>query len=78
MTLANSAASRACDARATARLRYRRSVLYEPLTFRSGAVMPNRLALAPMTNGQSLPDGRLGDDELAWLARRAGVGRRAA
>jgi 2,4-dienoyl-CoA reductase-like NADH-dependent reductase (Old Yellow Enzyme family) len=49
-------------------------VLYEPLTFRSGAVMPNRIALAPMTNGQSLPDGRLGDDELAWLARCADGG----
>ncbi|HSS02411.1 MAG TPA: NADH:flavin oxidoreductase [Kofleriaceae bacterium] len=49
-------------------------MLYEPLTFRSGAVMPNRIALAPMTNGQSLPDGRLGDDELAWLARCADGG----
>ena len=27
-----------------------------------------------MTNGQSLVDGRLGDDELAWLARRADGG----
>ena len=27
-----------------------------------------------MTNGQSLADGRLGDDELAWLARRADGG----
>lgn len=36
--------------------------------------MPNRIALAPMTNGQSLPDGRLGDDELAWLARCADGG----
>jgi 2,4-dienoyl-CoA reductase-like NADH-dependent reductase (Old Yellow Enzyme family) len=50
------------------------SVLYEPLTFRSGAVMPNRIALAPLTNGQSLPDGRLGDDELGWLARCADGG----
>jgi 2,4-dienoyl-CoA reductase-like NADH-dependent reductase (Old Yellow Enzyme family) len=55
-------------------LGYGRSVLYEPLTFRSGAVMPNRIALAPMTNGQSLADGRLGDDELAWLARCADGG----
>src|ERR1043165_4594429 len=55
-------------------LGYRRGVLYEPLTFRSGAVMPNRIALAPMTNGQSLPDGRLGDDELTWLARCADGG----
>ncbi len=51
-----------------------RAVLYEPFTLRSGAVLPNRLALAPMTNGQSLPDGRLGDDELHWLARCADGG----
>jgi len=49
-------------------------VLYEPLTLRSGAVVPNRIALAPMTNGQSLADGTLGDDELAWLARCADGG----
>ncbi|HEY0479635.1 MAG TPA: NADH:flavin oxidoreductase [Kofleriaceae bacterium] len=49
-------------------------MLFEPLTLRSGAVVPNRIALAPMTNGQSLPDGRLGDDELAWLARCADGG----
>src|SRR5215510_11508913 len=58
----------------TSGLRYRGGVLYEPLTLRSGAVVPNRIALAPMTNGQSLPDGRLGDDELAWLARCADGG----
>ena len=50
------------------------AMLHEPLTLRSGAVMPNRIALAPMTNGQSLADGRLGDDELAWLARCADGG----
>jgi 2,4-dienoyl-CoA reductase-like NADH-dependent reductase (Old Yellow Enzyme family) len=48
--------------------------LYEPLTLRSGAVVPNRLALAPLTNGQSLANGRLGEDELAWLARCADGG----
>ena len=45
-----------------------------PLTLRSGTVLPNRIALAAMTNMQSLPDGRIGDDELAWLARRADGG----
>src|SRR5262245_635882 len=40
----------------------------------SGLVVPNRIWLAPMTNGQSLADGLLGDDELAWLARRADGG----
>src|SRR5690242_9715214 len=48
--------------------------MLEPYTFRSGAVVPNRIALAPMTNCQSQPDGTLGDDELAWLARRADGG----
>jgi 2,4-dienoyl-CoA reductase-like NADH-dependent reductase (Old Yellow Enzyme family) len=37
-------------------------------------VVPNRIALAPLTNGQSLADGTLGDDELAWLARCADGG----
>jgi 2,4-dienoyl-CoA reductase-like NADH-dependent reductase (Old Yellow Enzyme family) len=49
-------------------------VLHQPLTLRSGVVVPNRIALAAMTNGQSLPDGSLGDDELHWLARRADGG----
>src|SRR6185295_4796333 len=44
------------------------------MTLQSGLVVPNRIALAPMTNGQSLPDGLLGGDELAWLARRADGG----
>ena len=46
-------------------------MVFEPLTLRSGGVLPNRLAVAAMTNLQSLPDGRLGDDELHWLVRRA-------
>jgi 2,4-dienoyl-CoA reductase-like NADH-dependent reductase (Old Yellow Enzyme family) len=50
------------------------SPLHAPYTFKNGTSMPNRLALAPMTNGQSLPDGDLGDDELAWLARRVDGG----
>ena len=49
-------------------------MVHEPLTLRSGLVLPNRVALAAMTNLQSLPDGRLGDDELAWLAHRADGG----
>jgi 2,4-dienoyl-CoA reductase-like NADH-dependent reductase (Old Yellow Enzyme family) len=48
--------------------------LFDPISFRSGAVAPNRIALAPMTNSQSHDDGALGDDELAWLARRADGG----
>ena len=42
-----------------------------PLSFRSGAVAKNRLALAPLTNQQSHADGTLGEDELRFLARRA-------
>ena len=49
-------------------------MLFDPITLRSGTVLPNRIVLAPMTNGQSLEDGRLGDDELHWLARRADGG----
>jgi 2,4-dienoyl-CoA reductase-like NADH-dependent reductase (Old Yellow Enzyme family) len=44
------------------------------MTLRSGLVIPNRIWLAPMTNGQSLPDGTLGEDEYHWLARRADGG----
>ena len=49
-------------------------MLFTPLTLRCGLVLPNRVALAPMTNLQSQPDGLLGEDELAWLARRADGG----
>ena len=45
--------------------------LFEPLEFGNGVTAPNRLWLAPMTNLQSHADGSLGDDELAWLERRA-------
>ena len=44
---------------------------FDPLSFRCGAVAKNRLALAPLTNQQSHPDGTLGEDELRFLARRA-------
>jgi 2,4-dienoyl-CoA reductase-like NADH-dependent reductase (Old Yellow Enzyme family) len=53
---------------------YNCAVLDHPLTLPCGVVLPNRIALAPLTNLQSLPDGRLGDDEYAWLARRADGG----
>lgn len=44
--------------------------LLEPFSFRCGARAPNRVALAPLTNGQSRPDGTLGDEEYEWLVRR--------
>ncbi|MCC5805770.1 MAG: NADH:flavin oxidoreductase [Opitutales bacterium] len=44
----------------------------QPLVFtRTGVTAPNRVALAAMTNQQSLPDGTVGDDEYRWLTRRA-------
>jgi 2,4-dienoyl-CoA reductase-like NADH-dependent reductase (Old Yellow Enzyme family) len=46
-------------------------MLHSPFRLRSGLVIPNRVVLAAMTNGQSNADGTLGDDELRWLERRA-------
>jgi len=43
----------------------------EPVTFRRGPAMSNRIALAPLTNLQSFDDGRLSDDEFNWLMKRA-------
>lgn len=45
--------------------------LADPLALRRGPALPNRLALAPLTNTQSHPDGTLSDDEIAWLTARA-------
>ena len=45
--------------------------LFEPLNFKHGATLKNRFALAPLTNLQSHPDGRLSDDEYKWLTMRA-------
>lgn len=49
-------------------------MLDTPLALRSGHVLANRLALAPLTNQQSLADGTLGEDELAFVGRRADGG----
>lgn len=49
-------------------------LLEDAVTLRCGLVLPNRIALAAMTNLQSEPDGLLGEAELAWLARRAAGG----
>ena len=45
--------------------------LFQPLGFKSGAVMKNLFMLAPLTNLQSHADGRLSDDEYRWLTMRA-------
>jgi 2,4-dienoyl-CoA reductase-like NADH-dependent reductase (Old Yellow Enzyme family) len=45
--------------------------LFQPLSFARGPAMKNRFMLAPLTNLQSHPDGRLSDDEFSWLTYRA-------
>ncbi|MFB0989973.1 MAG: NADH:flavin oxidoreductase [Porticoccaceae bacterium] len=45
--------------------------LFQPLNFSSGATLKNRFMLAPLTNTQSHPDGKLSDDEYRWLTMRA-------
>jgi 2,4-dienoyl-CoA reductase-like NADH-dependent reductase (Old Yellow Enzyme family) len=45
--------------------------LDRPFSLRCGVHVPQRIAMAPLTNTQSHPDGTLADDELRWLTRRA-------
>ncbi len=45
--------------------------LFSPMTMSHGPAMKNRFMLAPLTNQQSHPDGRLSDDEFKWLTKRA-------
>ncbi len=45
--------------------------LSDPLEFTRGPAWRNRLALAPLTNKQSHPDGTLSDTEIEWLLARA-------
>ena len=47
------------------------SDLTSPFTLRCGLVLPDRIAMAPLTNTQSNLDGTLDDDEYRWLLRRA-------
>ena len=44
--------------------------LADALTFNHGPSWSNRVALAPLTNTQSHPDGTLSDDEYRWLEAR--------
>ncbi|MBO1901542.1 NADH:flavin oxidoreductase [Leucobacter weissii] len=44
---------------------------FEPLEPLRGPVIPNRIALAPMTNQQSEEDGTLSTEEIDWLTARA-------
>ncbi len=45
--------------------------LTTPVRLRCGLALRDRIAMAPLTNTQSHPDGTLADDELEWLTRRA-------
>ena len=45
--------------------------LSDSLDFSHGPAWRNRLALAPLTNKQSNPDGTLSDTEINWLLARA-------
>jgi 2,4-dienoyl-CoA reductase-like NADH-dependent reductase (Old Yellow Enzyme family) len=47
------------------------TILFDPLTLASGHQLKNRFMLAPLTNMQSHPDGRVSDDEYLWLCKRA-------
>lgn len=44
--------------------------LSDPVEMAHGRTLRNRLALAPLTNTQSHPDGTLSEDETAWLEAR--------
>ncbi|MFW9780376.1 MAG: NADH:flavin oxidoreductase [Candidatus Heimdallarchaeota archaeon] len=48
------------------------SKLDKPLILRCGVTLPNRIAMAPLTNTQSNLDGTLHEDEFSWLTQRAG------
>jgi 2,4-dienoyl-CoA reductase-like NADH-dependent reductase (Old Yellow Enzyme family) len=45
--------------------------LFSPLSLRHGRPLKNRFMLAPLTNCQSHPDGRLSEEEFNWLTLRA-------
>ena len=45
--------------------------LFDPISFKRGPGWKNRFMLAPLTNCQSHPDGRLSDEEFHWLTMRA-------
>jgi 2,4-dienoyl-CoA reductase-like NADH-dependent reductase (Old Yellow Enzyme family) len=45
--------------------------LLDPISFVRGPAWRNRFMLAPLTNCQSHPDGRLSDEERGWLTFRA-------
>src|SRR5246127_237132 len=48
--------------------------LLDPISFVRGPAWKNRFMLAPLTNLQSHPDGKLSDEEFHWLTFRAAGG----
>ena len=48
------------------------NTLDDSLKLFCGVTLPNRFAMAPLTNTQSNIDGTLHDNEFNWLKRRAG------
>ena len=47
--------------------------LSDPVEMAHGRALRNRLALAPLTNTQSHPDGTLSEDETAWLEAQEAI-----
>lgn len=47
-------------------------IIDEPLKLQCGKILPNRVAMAPLTNTQSNLDGTLHENEYNYLMRRAG------
>ncbi|RYZ58998.1 MAG: NADH:flavin oxidoreductase, partial [Proteobacteria bacterium] len=45
--------------------------LLDPVSFRGGATIKNRIALAALTNRQSHADGTFSEEETDWLVARA-------
>jgi 2,4-dienoyl-CoA reductase-like NADH-dependent reductase (Old Yellow Enzyme family) len=57
------------------KMNFKYSKLFEPITFRSGVSIKNRLVMAPMTTWSSNEDGTISDDEVKYYTRRVnGVG----
>ena len=48
--------------------------LFNPLTFKRGPVLKNRILLAPLTNWQCHEDGTVSEHEIQWLTRCAAGG----
>ncbi len=48
-----------------------KKIVSDSIQFACGVKAKNRFMLAPMTNSQSYEDGRLSEDELNWLVKRA-------